>query len=510
MLAASVLWLSLAHAPQEDRPPPKRPAERFTLQVQADPAAVQLSTEPLEELVNEVTSELKKRKHWVLVTERSDRAELVVHVRSHRVREEHVNELTTRVRYRAVSDDGTIPVDYVDTNYLSQRHYVRVELEGLGYIRTLVGYDGRRKGASLNRAAENLAEEVEGFLKEYYWDLVERRRRHAAVGTGLPREVLAAASRPKPPAATIIVDPKLTRYRNAVRDYQSGDFLRAAGEVWSLEVEQLYEMGTLFLGEERTDDELAAAALLHTECVVTLPRQQVDRLELARRNAQHLALAQRYAQAIADPERRHAFQRRWYLAVAFYYHETLQSTGVSAVLGSGLRMFPGDRELLYALGAFHETWGTLQREEASLHDAERIYRALLADGASWPDLPVRLAHVLIGLGRLDEAEALLDDASPEELPGWVLKGQLALGKGRYSEARQAFEQALALDPSCQTCAVSAAVAYERSGLRDRGRELVSRWLTGSSEGRDAWWRFLLGRSYEHEALLDSLRRELDE
>jgi len=514
MVATSLLYLwvtAFPPQPTDTRSPPERPAERFTVYVEIAPEFASTSGESNEGVLASVSKRIKKRKNWLFLTEDPDKAEVRVQILGHRVREEHVTSITSRVRDRPrLRDDAGPPVDYVDENYVSERHYLQAGVTVLGRVRMLAGHDGRKKGASLDRAAAALAQNLEEYLKESYWDLTERRRQAAARGVDLPPppELSTPSPQAEPP------DPMFATYMEAVESYRHGGFIRAAEAVSLLQPEEIYAMGTLFLADERSDVEWKAAAMLHTECVVTLPKRVRNLLQLARRSVHHLELAKRYSQSITDPSSRFHFQKRWHLAVGYYYLRDLQSTGVMAILSSGLQLFPADPDFLFALGSYYEASGALRGDRQAFVDAEAIYRSLAETVAPPPDIDVRLGHVILRLGRADEAEVYLKRATLEgvekdaTLAAWLLLGEIARERGQLRTSEDAFSTASKIDPACQACAVALAAVYENSGERDAASQLVAEWLTSSTtQSRDGWWRFLLGPAAQFESLRDELRAE---
>ncbi|MDE3231616.1 MAG: tetratricopeptide repeat protein, partial [Chloroflexota bacterium] len=59
------------------------------------------------------------------------------------------------------------------------------------------------------------------------------------------------------------------------------------------------------------------------------------------------------------------------------------------------------------------------------------------------------AEALASLGRLDEADAILDEASamaPDAMAVWAVRGIVATSRGRHDEALAAFNRAIALGP----------------------------------------------------------------
>ncbi len=372
-MRAVAISLAVSTLSFQSSQPPERPAERFTVYVEADPRATVAPNESIAKVRDEVADGVKKRKKWLFLTDNRDKAEVFVEVLSHRVREEHMSTLGTRVRDggRRESRDDIQAVDYVDVSYLSERHYVLASVTVRGLSRVLAGHDGRKNGATLGRASAYLGRQIEDFLKANYWELAERRRRFASAGLELPEpNQPGPGSTPSP--FTPSLDPSSATYLASIEAYRRGNYVPAAIVISSLTPEELYRASTMLLAGERTGVEWKAAALLHTECVVSLPRQASSPLELARRTALHLETAKRYSQAIADGPDRERFQKRWHLATAYYFHARLQSTEVVALLSSGLQLFPGDPDLLYAFGVFQEASGALRGNVDRLAEAELI------------------------------------------------------------------------------------------------------------------------------------------
>jgi tetratricopeptide (TPR) repeat protein len=495
-----------------DQAPPKKPAERFTVFVYLDESPPVGSGYSVDKILEEVKKRIKKRGKWLVLTENQSKANISVQILGHRVRQEHVTKLTTRVRSQPRSSDGDIPVDYVDTNYFSERHYIETRVDIFAVARILVGHDGREKGASLKGAASALARQLEDLLKNNYWDLEQKRRAPSQPGPTASRPPVMAPSEVPVPG---IADSIFPDYLRCIESYRKGDFETSAGDVSSLTREELQELSDQFLARDRTDTELKAAALLHTECVITVEQPFPVRPSVARLHAYHLNLALRYSHAIKDPSSRVEFQKRWYLTVGHRFHTDVQPTRAIALLTSGLRLYPNDSELSYALAACFESWGDLKQNGEALRNAESIYRKL-AVTETRPDINVRLAHVLIRLDRLDEAEELLEQAirdgglGDSALAAWMLTGEIAEERNRWDDARDAFRTAWELDPGCQACTVALALAHERSGDADAGHALIKRSLeeTAPTES-DGWWRFLFGDVTEYREILGELRTEVN-
>ena len=179
-------------------------------------------------------------------------------------------------------------------------------------------------------------------------------------------------------------------------------------------------------------------------------------------------------------------------------------------------LFPNDPDLAFALAAFYQMWGALKREERDLLRAQTIFESLLQTHPASEELHIRLAHVLVRLEREDEARSHLRDTDFDGIAddsvavaAWMVNGELAQRNGDWNAAAVAFEAAWERDSGCQVCIVAMAHARERIGEADASPHLVTGWLEASSRPkRDAWWRFLLARSTEHERRLAELRRDV--
>jgi len=507
--------LSVQAEAQPQRKGPDKPAERFTVYLFADEGAPE-AERSMPQVVREVAKAIRKRKNWLLVTSNREKAEVFVRLLGHRVREDYTTTLTKRGRFRLVSGpDGEIPIDYLDSNFISEQHYIQASVEVLGYSLLLAGHDGRQGGASLNGAAAALARKLEDFLSENH-DYLARRRRVAgqtqltAPSINWVPPTLQPPSAP-PESASKVSTSEFEDYLRWVEDYRKGSSQRSVRAAWSLAPEKLQELGRLFLAGDRSVTELKAASLLHTECVFTAELEPGS----WRNMDFHTELARRYAHAVATDSGQVDFLRRWYLAVGYRFYAALQAPEAIWLLSAGLSLFPNDVELACALAAVFEWRGALRQNQDSLRRAHSILRTLLETGAAPADLDLRLAHVLFRLGKLGEAEKHLGraltqgDRHDSRVAAWLLKGEMESQKNHWSEALKAFRTAWETDPSCQASTVALASAYERQGQHDAAQALIQLWLEmPRPPGPDGWWKYLLGRSAEYWTIHRELYAEL--
>ncbi len=502
------IWIQLlAYLSFQPAPLPEKPSERFTIFVELAKDAVLAPGQSPEQLLKDVAGAMGKRKKWLFLTKSSDRAEVFVRILGYRVRREHDTLLRTRVRYAARRErrEDVQAIDFIDVNRLNETHYILAEARGLGFFREMVGFAGK-EGASRKRAASELAKELEGFLKQNYWDLDSSRRQVAAQGLAAQSPTLEA-SRPR-------LDPFIITYLDAVETCLQGSFEEAAGKISPLTASELYAASNYFLASDRSAAELKAAALLHTPPMARPASTASSPIARARRTAIELGIAKRYSQAIPDTEERERFQKQWHLASAYYFHTRFRSTEAISLLASGLQQLPGDLDLLYALAAVQEASAARSGKNEGLVEAEMIYRLLLATQDPPDDVRIRLSHVALRSDRLEEAREWLERAelgfAPDDRPlaFFMVKGRLAAERGDWAAARELFEAASRKDPACQACIVALADSEQRLGNRDLAGQLVAEWLTAhGAEGRDGWWKFLIGPAAGYDALLRQMRSE---
>nr|VFJ65516.1 MAG: Flp pilus assembly protein TadD, contains TPR repeats [Candidatus Kentron sp. FW] len=123
--------------------------------------------------------------------------------------------------------------------------------------------------------------------------------------------------------------------------------------------------------------------------------------------------------------------------------------------------------------------GYLYQQRVQLSDAARSYRRTLELYANYSPAQLRLAQVLLGLNRIDEAEELLEQISnvPEfqGIAAFEL-GKAALRKGRHAKAVEWLTRAYAKHPEASKIHYPLAMAYRGLGnieaarhhLRQRG------------------------------------------
>lgn len=150
---------------QEERKPPKKPEQPFTVYV----FTVGLANESVDmpKVTDEVSKRIAKKKKWLKVVDDRDSADIVIEVLTHIKNEVHVRELDMRV-----NDQGT-GKNFYDKNYLSERHRIESRVTFPSGGQTMItGVDERKQGGSVKGAASNLAAQLEDHCKEHYWELI--------------------------------------------------------------------------------------------------------------------------------------------------------------------------------------------------------------------------------------------------------------------------------------------------------------------------------------------------
>jgi len=160
-----VAYLAAIGFAEQQRKPPKKPERQFLVFVYTEG----LTNEDIDmpRVAEEVSKRIAKKKKWLKVVDRRDRADIVVEVLTHLVDEQSRTILDYRV------DDKGVGKNIYENTYVSERHRIetRITLPD-GTQKLVTGADERERGGSMKSAASNLAKQLEDHCKENYWDLV--------------------------------------------------------------------------------------------------------------------------------------------------------------------------------------------------------------------------------------------------------------------------------------------------------------------------------------------------
>jgi tetratricopeptide (TPR) repeat protein len=335
--------------------------------------------------------------------------------------------------------------------------------------------------------------------------------------------------------ATVAEAADPSAYRDAIERYRRGDRYVAGETAWTAHVSD--EIGQL----KRLPAEsfpFEAAAMLHTDRDIHERDAAEQAEEVAPDTAPHLDAARQILALIPDDERRRAFERPWFLAVALHLYRRGQWPLALQYVDSALRRYPDDPLLLLARGSLIESevavdlplansgafaWtpnreaGVFNRRSelyARLRDAEATYRRALRVMPELVEARVRLGRVLYQRGEPSQAaeELAAAAAHPQADQPMRYLASLFLGAAREAEKRpreavEAYRAAVALDTESTVAAVALSHALHDAGDRAASQDVLRSALSGARRRRewDAWWNYRWGRAHEAEARLEALR-----
>ena len=320
----------------------------------------------------------------------------------------------------------------------------------------------------------------------------------------IARGTIAACLMLAAPASGVELD--LKEYNELVERYRQGLRFSAARALSELPQESARSTAAEFRASAPPDLQLQAAALLHIEIA----------RRFAKGRATHIELAIQHTQAMKDADRRTSFQKRWGLALGYFYYYVLRFSDGEAVLQAAFDLTPGDWELRYALATLREAFAFTRRDPSLFQAAESDYRAMLRERAEEPELHIRLGHVLWRRGRVSESlDELRRNVSavegPTRLVAHLVLGEIYDGRDEMEEALLNFRAALAVDPDCQAASAALGMALHRAGER-RDALTVTKRLLESKEGAsvrdDGWWRYLLSRAVDYDKMFQELQEEV--
>ena len=254
----------------------------------------------------------------------------------------------------------------------------------------------------------------------------------------------------------------------------------------------------------------------------------------------HMETAQPFLQWIGQAEPTSSFPLTWYLAVGGFLTESaLWNAGY--ILKLGVAAFPDSAQLHLAAGAVDEALTSLdvQREVddrrlrndaramsrfevkgrgAHLDRAAAHFRRALVIDPGVGEARVRLGHVLLEQGRVEEALKELEQARAGAGDQFVtyhallFLGRLHEDAGRTARARELYEAAVALFPEAATPRI--ALSHLLVELGDRERALASLGPAmpaaggNSSTRRDFWWDYANGARRQAGERFESLWQDV--
>jgi hypothetical protein len=322
------------------------------------------------------------------------------------------------------------------------------------------------------------------------------------------------------------LDPDLSAYREIVHRYRSGAVAEAVASVTSWPGERLVRTARRLRSRDpavkQIDPwdiaELDAASLLHLEVAVAHPGQrgtEALHLQIVREDLRTLRRLDPFSPLTAD----------LHLALALYLQGQLRLEDLESFFGEIGTTLASHGRLLLAQATLHEVLASRRLAparsarlapgaEESLETAERVLREALAAAPRLSEARLRLGHVVVQRGRIDEGLALLHTARQEsEEPtdryfAELFTGQAQVLAGRTDLAERAFEAALAECPCGQAAAVARAHLAFRERRYDEVRDLVAAALRPADGCDDPWAFYDYGQANRLGELIGALRRDV--
>jgi tetratricopeptide (TPR) repeat protein len=222
--------------------------------------------------------------------------------------------------------------------------------------------------------------------------------------------------------------------------------------------------------------------------------------------------------------------RRWYIATSSWMQGREQHD--TDHLKHARRLFPDDAEILFLSGCQQEVYASpmiqavvrsavlptgyhvdVPLEGRALSDAEAFFRRALGASPGLSEGRIRLGHVLLARGKLQEAaDELRIAASSVDEP--VLRyfttlflGAAEEGLGRFDSARDLYMQAAALSPGAQSPHLALSALTARRGDRAGAWTDMQRVFELPADLRvrdDPWWDYNVFQARNVEALFKRL------
>jgi tetratricopeptide (TPR) repeat protein len=304
--------------------------------------------------------------------------------------------------------------------------------------------------------------------------------------------------------AELELQPIVAQYFSVLDTYRSGDRTGALNELGEVPRRGIYRAVERL--RDRSDDELVAAAVMHTDAAL-LPESDASL---------HISRAAACVKRVEDDQRREDLDRRWNLTMAYYFQNRQQFLVAVPFLMELTKRYPDDREIRLAYGTVCEAAGLLNDKfRDHLYTAEEQYKWLLASVPDHIEARLRLGHVLKLLGKYEESSALLEGVLTESKnPDYIFVANLLIGdihkiQGRLDRAIDSYRAAMEIDASSQVVVVAMSHTYHQARRLEQSTDLLMELLRqGERSESDTWWRYLSGNSARAESLLLELHEEL--
>jgi hypothetical protein len=224
--------------------------------------------------------------------------------------------------------------------------------------------------------------------------------------------------------------------------------------------------------------------------------------------------------------------RNWYYATAAWMQYSMHYNFEQ--LHRGVVLFPNDAGILFLAATEHEVYAGaymqnvmrtvelppgsttgIMSEKDELRKSEALFKRALVANPSLVEAHLRLGHVLMLLGRPNDAQSELRQvvmSSTSDLTRYYCELFLAKVEeslGELDAAARGYERASSLFPNAQSPLVAlAALARRRGGRRATimAAEKVFELPQDDEEAWDPWWTYYISQELNADDLIDDLRR----
>ena len=293
-------------------------------------------------------------------------------------------------------------------------------------------------------------------------------------------------------------------YQALLEEVRGGLFISSGRALGGFAPDSVERVVRDFIASDPGALELKAAALLHTEAAPLAP-------SVAER---HFQWARELLGAIPDPAERHSWLRRWWLAVASSFQVQLVAGSGVAAFETALEDLPGDREVRSAFASALWMFGRQREEPVYLSRAFGMLTELLAETPEDGALRVQLAGVMLDLGRTDEALRELERIGDARLPSGprlaalLIRGEIALGEGRYADAETAFAEAVRRSRRSPAAVSGLVAARLAQGNTTGASEAATALLARRQTGWEPEWRYWLGPALDYPEMFQEMKDEI--
>jgi tetratricopeptide (TPR) repeat protein len=295
----------------------------------------------------------------------------------------------------------------------------------------------------------------------------------------------------------------LKQYAELMKRYRNGQHLDTAAALARFPREVTRKASRFYMKDPMTESQILSAAMLHTDAALVPGSER----------GLHVLSASEYLRQLEEP-RRESFEKQWSLALAYYFLNQQQFVFALPFLSTAARKYPDDLEIVMALGTTCEAMGWIYGFEDMTFRAELAYRAVLAKDAENVEARLRLGHILKMKGLFEESLLELNwTVNHTEEPRLTMIANLLLGDihrmhGNTDLAVQCYQKAVELDPDCQVAVTALSHALLLTGNSVGSHQMVGQLLERrieSPEGKDGWWRYLLGHAEQAEEMMLRMR-----